>query len=81
MVVNTDALTSQNRFHFHFVYSSLPNCGGARAGKMKGSEERMGIDIEIGTGGNRKENWKETSKRIADERDNKRAKMRGTKRR
>lgn len=53
LVVNTDALTSQNRFLFHFIYPSLSECGGRRGEekteerdicKMKGSVERSGAE-------------------------------------
>lgn len=48
LVVNTEALRSQNRFLFHFFYPSLSNCG-------KGGEDRRRREVWRGQVQNRKE--------------------------
>lgn len=42
LVVNTDALTSQNSFLFHFIYPGLSDYGGGRREERKGEDEGDG---------------------------------------
>ncbi len=90
MVVNTDALTGQNRFLFHFIYLSQSNCGGWRG--EEGTEEKGYVEDEgkcgeegcmaVVKGTKKMENRNgEKQERIAHEWRNKRAKMRGAERR